>query len=342
MPVIFDSLVKDRGLTPHVAWRVTFVVPGICITATAIAMLLLCDDTPTGKWSDRHLHAEQNLAAHGVEVSVVDAPKGLMEAKEVESSRSGSTTPPAGDEKVIRSGEHKPAKFADNEAQISEQSMVETARGEIIVQPTFKEILAVIMTPQTLVCGVGYFNSFGAELAINSILGKYYFQNFPKLGQTNSGRWAAMFGLLNVAFRPIGGIVADYLYRKTNGSVWAKKLWLNFLAVFTGVFCIIIGVLDPRDQTTLVGLIAGLAFFMDAGNGANFAYVPHVIPNANGVVSGFTGAFGNLGGIVFAIVFRYNGINYAKSFWIIGLMSIVMNLSLIWVKPIPKGQIGGH
>jgi len=124
--------------------------------------------------------------------------------------------------------------------------------------------------------------------------------------------------------------------------VWVKKLWLNFLAVVTGIFLIVIGVLDPRSKNALFGLIAGMAFFLEAGNGANFAYVPHVCPQANGVVSGFTGAFGNLGGIVFAIVFRYNGVNYAKSFWIIGIMSIVMNLSLIWVKPIPKGQIGGH
>lgn len=49
MPALFDSLVTQRGLTPHVAWRVSFIVPFILITATAVGMLLLCEDTPTGE-----------------------------------------------------------------------------------------------------------------------------------------------------------------------------------------------------------------------------------------------------------------------------------------------------
>lgn len=49
-----------------------------------------------------------------------------------------------------------------------------------------------------------------------------------------------------------------------------------------GVFCIIIGVLDSHNQATMVGLVVGLAFFMDAANGANFAVVPHIFPAANG------------------------------------------------------------
>jgi MFS transporter, NNP family, nitrate/nitrite transporter len=63
---------------------------------------------------------------------------------------------------------------------------------------------------------------------------------------------------------------------------------------------------------------------------------------ANGIVSGITGAAGNLGGIVFAIIFRYNDVNYGKVFWIIGVMTIGINLAVGWIKPIPTGQIGGR
>ena len=59
-------------------------------------------------------------------------------------------------------------------------------------------------------------------------------------------------------------------------------------------------------------------------------------------MSGCTGATGNFGGIIFAIIFRYNGTDYAKVFWIIGVMTIAINLALCWIKPIPKGQIGGR
>lgn len=92
----------------------------------------------------------------------------------------------------------------------------------------------------------------------------------------------------------------------------------------------------------MMGLIAGMAFFLEAGNGANFALVPHVHPHANGIISGVTGACGNLGGIVFAIIFRYQGKDFGKTFWVIGVMTIGMHLLLCWIRPIPKGQIGGR
>lgn len=202
MPAIFDSLVHGQHLTPHVAWRVTFVVPGICITAVAIAMLLLCDDTPTGKWSERHLQVQQNLAAHGIHQTIVDAPTGVMAPSEKPASESGTSTPPEKEpvqEKALVAGERRPSKYADHEAQISEQSMIDTAQGEVVQKPSFKEMARIFITPQVLVCGFGYFCSFGIELSVNSILGKYYLHQFPHLGQTGSGRWAAMFGLLNVS-----------------------------------------------------------------------------------------------------------------------------------------------
>lgn len=88
----------------------------------------------------------------------------------------------------------------------------------------------------------------------------------------------------------------------------------------------------------MFGLIAGMAVFLEAGNGANFALVPHVHPHASGVLSGTIGAVGNLGGVVYAIVFRYHGTDYAESFWIIGIMVIGLNLILCWVHPVPRSQ----
>lgn len=339
MPAIFDSLVGNHGLTPHVAWRVSFVVPFICIVVTALGLLLLCPDTPTGKWSERHLAVQQNLASHGITATVVDAPGGIMDKKP---SDDGSSSPPSQvEEKMDFVATSDRKKSYDHEAQMGEQQMLDTARGEVVVKPTFREAMQVMFTPQVLVTSGGYFCSFGAEIAINSILGAYYLKNFPTLGQTGSGKWAAMFGLLNVAFRPLGGIISDIIYNNTH-SVWWKKVWMHAIGVITGAFLLAIGLLDSHDQSTMFGLVAGMAFFMEAGNGANFSYVPHVHPHANGIVSGVTGAAGNLGGIVFAIIFRYIPGQYSKVIWIIGIMTAGINLALCWIKPIPKGQIGGR
>jgi len=104
----------------------------------------------------------------------------------------------------------------------------------------------------------------------------------------------------------------------------------------------VIGVKNPENKNTMFGLIAGMAFFLEAANGANYALVPHVHPHANGIVSGVTGAAGNFGGIIFAIIFRYCGTDYAKPFYIIGAIMIGVNVLVSWIKPIPTGQIGGH
>ena len=286
MPAIYNSLVSDQHLKPHVAWRVAFVVPGILITVTAIALLLTCPDTPTGKWSDRHLAAQQNLAAHGVNATVVDVPGGLVDKKA--SQDSTSTSPAQTDEKTMQfdaSGEQKTSKFADHEAQLPAQDMLDTARGEVIAKPSLKEAMPVIFSLQTLVTAACYFCTFGSELSVNSVLGAYYQANFKKLGQTGSGNWAAMFGLLNVICRPAGGILSDVLYRRTH-TVWTKKIWLHILSVLTGVFMLAIGLTNSHSKSTMFGLVAGLALFLEGANGANFSLVPHVPPFANGIVSG--------------------------------------------------------
>ncbi|TKA80784.1 hypothetical protein B0A49_01932 [Cryomyces minteri] len=335
MPAIYNSLVKD-GLAPHKAWRVAFIVPGLMIVFVAITMLLFTPDCPSGRWADRSQIAENALRQHVIEGTVVDVP-GVLQS---EPKKSGTESPSAlsDEEKKL---DNTRGIFADNEAQMGEQQMIDTARGEIIQKPSVKEGMRVIFSAPTFVTGALYFCSFGAELAINSVLGNYYGKNFPYLGLQGEGNWAAMFGLLNVVFRPLGGVAADMAYRRTR-SVWAKKALLHSYGIVTGAFLIAIGLTDSHHLPTMVGLIAGMAFFLEGGNGLNYALVPHVHPYANGIVSGFTGACGNLGGIIFAIIFRYNGKNYGKVFWIIGVITIAMNLAVSWIRPIPKTQIGGR
>lgn len=109
-----------------------------------------------------------------------------------------------------------------------------------------------------------------------------------------------------------------------------------------GAFELAIGLANPHKEATMFGLVAGLAVFMDASNGANFAVVPHVHPFANGIVSGIIGATGNLGGIIFALIFRFNGAHYDRVIWIIGAISVGINLGVSWIQPVPKGQVGGN
>lgn len=340
MPAVYDAFVAS-GRTPSQSWRLTFIIPLVMVLGVGTALLLLCEDTPTGRWEDRHLHAEQNLHSHGVDDTIVDVPGGIADRGRVSSS---AFSPEDDMAKVdVKAEEAKPPIILDHEAQLSPEEMIQTAHGEVVAKPTLSQAVRVARSPQTVFHILTYMCSFGGELAINSILASYYVKNFPSLGQTNAANWAAMFGFLNFITRPLGGVVSDILYKYSGRSLWWKKHWIIACGVITGALLILIGQLNPKSQGTMFGLVALMAFFLEAGNGANFSLLPHVHPHANGILSGLTGAGGNLGGVVFATVFRFmdGGTNYAKGFWVIGVINLAVYLGVSWIQPLPKGQIGG-
>lgn len=351
MPAIFNSLVQRQGLSEHKAWRVTFVVPFILITATALAMILTCPDTPTGKWSSRSRDIQRHLDMRDTFFSAATAGDTKANASSIDSGGLSNDT------MQLNSGT---AQGHYTDAQAQEDDLLAAASWELVEEPTIKNSLEAVGTLSTLTLIVVYFCSFGTELCVNSILGAYYARNFPSLGQTGSGSWAAMFGLLNAVFRPAGGIMSDAIYRSTK-SLWGKKMLVHFFGIVLGVFLILIGVDDPRSKSVMFGLMTGLAFFEEAGNGALFALVPHVRPTSNGrslpfswstadtdwplgLITGVTGAAGNLGGIIFLLIARYSkdSANYPQVFWIIGIITIVGNSLVAWICPIPKGQLGGR
>lgn len=337
MPAVFNSLVRYQHLTPHVAWRVAYVIPFIIITAVALIMLFTCPDTPRGKWSERH-NWHKNVVDNDVkQESLSDlhqlAPGGLETQRDAES------------QKIKTEG--------NPESRVAE--MTDTSGHEGTMEYTRSGTLRVAFSLSTMALALPYACSFGSELSMNNMLSTYYLKNFPYLGQTEAGNWAAMFGLLNVVCRPAGGFISDALYRATR-TVWSKKILLVSLGIIMGAFELAVGLSDPKSEATMFGLMAGLAFFLEATNGANFSLVPHAHPSANGswsiipltlyntaltvayvgIVSGTVGAMGNLGGIIFAIILRYNNTNYARALWIIGVISIAVNLALCWSRPVSK------
>ena len=351
MPAIYNSLVRRQNLSPHSAWRVSFVVPFILITATALVMVISCPDTPTGKWSSRVRDTKRHLDMRETFFSTIGSRKDRkMTAPSIESAGLSNDTIGLKD---------SPTQANYSEMQAHEDDILAAASWELVEKPTVQGTVKAISSLPTLALAVAYFCSFGTELAVNSILGAYYAHQIG-LSQTASGNWAAMFGILNAVFRPAGGVISDTIYRYTK-SLWAKKVMVHSFGLIMGALLLLIGLLNPHDLSTTVGLMLGLAFFEEAGNGGCFALVPHVHPTNNGkpdlrnleileagtdtspgIITGLTGAAGDLGGIIFLLIARYSGEDYGRIFWIMGVISIVGNVSVSWIRPIPKGQLGGR
>ena len=71
------------------------------------------------------------------------------------------------------------------------------------------------------------------------------------------------------------------------------------------------------------------------GNKTNHDCLLYVV----GLITGVAAAAGDLGGIVFLLIARFQGVDYAKIFWIVGVVNIGLSLLVAWVRPVPKGQV---
>ncbi|EAQ88436.1 hypothetical protein CHGG_05055 [Chaetomium globosum CBS 148.51] len=339
MPAVFNSFVA-RGFSKGQAWRLTFIVPLSMVIVVGVALLCLCPDTPAGPWGERHHTLSEDHGPHGdssVAATVTNIPGSITDRFPSDTPENLSAEE-SDDKKKKETYISAPVIF-DQEAQILSQGNLEAAHGEIIAKSTLWD---VTFSPQTVFHVCSYMNSFGAELAINAILASYYFKTFPYFSQTDATNRAAIFGFLDFVTRPFGGAVSDLLYKHSGHNLWVKKGWIVGCGIIAGTLLIIFGQLSPHDESTVFALISLVAIFLQAGSGANFSLLPHVHPSANGILSGLTGAGGNLGGVIFSVVFRSmgDGTNYAKGFWVIGVIHVGLTLALSWIPPLPRGQRG--
>ncbi|KIJ61881.1 hypothetical protein HYDPIDRAFT_176843 [Hydnomerulius pinastri MD-312] len=311
MIALFNGLLAN-GLTPHVAWRAAFaIVPVPILLSVAIATLVFGTDHPAGKWSDRHkvmvtrlsdiepacvAKAEQGLGSPG------DSGDGLEK-------KDGS----AGVEVTV--------------ASVKDFTMVSEVAAAVRKPFTWDIAFEVISSPLTWLPTIAYLTTFGYELAIDANLANILLNlmKSPSFGQTKAGYIAGIYGFLNVFSRPLGGYLGDLVYRKF--GVPGKKYLMIGLGVIQGLLSLGLGIyIDNHHEPSLkiiIVLFVILAIVNEAANGVNFSLVPHCNPYSNGFMSGIVGGMGNLGGIIFALIFRFQPSPAGKAFQTSGIIAMV-------------------
>jgi len=225
---VLDSL-ESRGMSAHVAWRVSFVVvPFIIVVAMALCILFLCPDTPTGAWKDRHIN--QNTVAA---LEPASAPTGrVVDVADYKlTATAGDITPRNTSEAEKAEGE-LPSKRRGSA--IYDVLDVKAAEATLVQKPTVVDFFKVALSLPTITQCACYFVSFGCELSLNGILSAFYIEasGTPAWSQSYAGDWAAMYGLLNVVTRPLGGYIADNLYHHV--GVEGKKF---FMIICMALYC---------------------------------------------------------------------------------------------------------
>ncbi len=132
-----------------------------------------------------------------------------------------------------------------------------------------------------------YFVTFGGFVAMTVFLPKLLTDWFG-YSAVHAGERAAVFALLAVLARPLGGWLAD---RFGGGAVLVVAM--AGIAVDAAVLAAMAK--SPSIAEVTVACLT-MSIFLGFGNGAVFKLVPHEFPNATGAATGIVGAIGGLGG----------------------------------------------
>jgi NNP family nitrate/nitrite transporter-like MFS transporter len=180
---------------------------------------------------------------------------------------------------------------------------------------------------QVAVLNVLYFATFGSELAVVSMLPLFFAETFS-LDMVYAGLLASLYAFMNLMSRPGGGWLSDKFGRKKTLLILTAGLALGYLAMAS----------IDSSWPLVLAVIAAMAcsFFVQAGEGAVFAAVPLIKRRLTGQIAGMTGAYGNVGAVVYLTVLSM--VSYQTFFLVIAATAVLGFLTLLFMKE-PKGSI---
>ncbi|MEZ8051547.1 NarK family nitrate/nitrite MFS transporter [Vibrio atlanticus] len=180
---------------------------------------------------------------------------------------------------------------------------------------------------QVAVLNVLYFATFGSELAVVSMLPLFFSETF-ELTPVLAGMVASAYAFMNLMSRPGGGWISDKFGRKPTLLILTIGLAVGYFAM---------GQVDSTWPVWLA-VVAAMAcsFFVQAGEGAVFATVPLIKRRMTGQIAGMTGAYGNVGAVVYLTVLSF--VSYQTFFLVIAATAVLGFVTILFMEE-PNGQI---
>lgn len=196
---------------------------------------------------------------------------------------------------------------------------------EIFVKPVEK--MHRYKFKQVAVLNILYFATFGSELAVISMLPLFFAETF-RLDPVYAGLVASAYAFMNLMSRPGGGWISDRFGR--------KKTLLVLTAGLAGGYALMAMTNASWPLWLAVTVAMACSFFVQAGEGAVFAVVPLIKRRLTGQIAGMTGAYGNVGAVVYLTVLSF--VSYETFFLVIALTAILGFVTLLFMEE-PEGHM---
>ncbi|MCK4843310.1 MAG: MFS transporter [Methylococcales bacterium] len=149
---------------------------------------------------------------------------------------------------------------------------------------------------QVVILNLAYMLTFGAELAVVSMLPLYYVDTF-NVEPILAGILAGIYPVINLFARPAGGWLSDKIGRKITLGLVTSGAAISFF--------ILSNVSADWALWLVVATTILAGIFSKAGSGAVYAMVPLIQRRMTGQFAGMVGAFGNVGGLAFLTVLSF-------------------------------------
>ncbi len=194
-----------------------------------------------------------------------------------------------------------------------------------------------------------YFANFGAELAVVSMLPEFFETVFvpltnsvgaPIVTATVAGIVASSFAFVNLVARPLGGYLSDRLpSRKRTMLVYILGIVIGFfLMAFIAKWAPGVDEAGLRNLTPAFGGVTWLviavvitvfaSIFVQGAEGATFAIIPMVNKRMTGQVAGMAGAYGNVGAVIYLVIFSLVD---ARVFFFILAGGALVSFAITWL-----------
>jgi NNP family nitrate/nitrite transporter-like MFS transporter len=185
---------------------------------------------------------------------------------------------------------------------------------------------AACRDPRVWALLVLYGACFGIELTINNIGALYFVDEFG-LGLKTAGIIAALFGLMNLFARTLGGVFGDRFGSRY--GLRGRVVWLFAAILAEGLLLMLFS-----RMTALPLAIAALvlfSLFVQLAEGATFAVVPFVNREALGSVAGIVGAGGNVGAVLAGFLFK-GSLSWNTALLVLGAAAVLASFSALAVR----------